>query len=209
MTKWRFNRFDDRSLTRRWNVVAEDIWPDIDKTVIYKELLDWGIDVRHLPVELTVGLEFSHEYVTAIRIPESTGRVGLIVDTTALSRAYTDDEARYVALVHELAHVRQLLTGEIDVGGIGAYGEKEWSARPHEQDAIRWSARQARLMGWSMARLKNLLSGRYQFRHSKEDVERIIAEGQVGAKIHPEQETLPVLYRRPAVRVRSYKRGPF
>ena len=194
---WRFNRFDDL----RQNVVAEDVWPDIDKTVIYKELLDWGVDARQLPVKLS-RLETFYDYVMATRIAPS-GKVGLCVDIAAVSRVYPDDEARYVVLVHELAHIRQLLTGEIDLGS-----RKDWSARPHERDAIRWSARQARLMGWSTARLKKLLSDRYRS-HSLYSKESIIEEGRVGAKIHPEQETLPVLYRRPAVRVRSYKRGPF
>jgi len=192
--KWRFKGKGRVMDTGKGTII--DVWPDVEKTVIYEELLDWGVDAKEFPVEVYSQMGSA----MAINVDPVDGKLTLVLDPETMIPAYPTNEDKYVGLVHELAHVRQFLNGEMEL-----YGREKWYNRPHEQDAIRWSARQARLMGWSSSRLEKLLAHRY--RHNEMAWrERVLREGRAGIGMHPKQEALTLLARLPTVRVRQHRR---
>ena len=184
---------------RTWRL--EEIWPDIRKTVIYDALLEHGLDVADLPVQerFVGGGAMATFLVPADEIPLG-GLIG--VDAQVLRTEYPAplNESSYIGLVHELAHIYQAFTGELASPDI-------WIDAHHERDAIRWSGRQAKAMGWSKEELDRMLRERYRSGgwHGKE-LETIAEQGQVGYTIHPKQTTIPFVRRRSPVRVRSHRR---
>lgn len=191
---WRFD--DSIRLFEKPKVNVGDLWPDVDKSIIYQSMLDYGVDAKEIPVSFTSQDDIRSVMAMGI---DPDGHVKLWVATDSIDEAYPGDEAKYIGLVHELAHFRQAI-----VGSLGPPSAKLWFEQQHEQEAIRWSARQARLMGWSQRRLKEFLERRYHHR-SQAWLERVVREGGIGFRIHPRQETLDLLGRRP-VRVHRYRR---
>ena len=145
---WRFN--DKRLETARH---VKDLWPDVDKTIIYQDMLDYGIDAGEIIVQ--PANQFEMESVMGVSMPKPNIPARLWISIDTINDAYPGDEAKYIGLVHELAHFRQAL-----VGGLGPPRGKEWYEQQHEQEANRWSARQAKLMGWSEQRLTKFLERR-------------------------------------------------
>jgi len=191
---WRFNTEKYRTALP-YSLVVRDVWPDVNKTVIYNELLAWGIDAGSIPVHRKTGIgAVMAASQTNMPEPES-----IIFVAPVIMEVYPDDEAKYVALVHELAHFRQGLTGEL-----AEKDEGEWYTRAHEQDAIRWAGRQARKMGWPEQRLTQLMRLRHHGTGRKW-IQTVIKESKMGYRLHPQQETLTLLGRRP-VRVRTHRR---
>ena len=183
-------------------VTVGEIFPDIDKTVIYKELLAYGIDAK--AIRLIPSSRFELDAIMAVTIRQTKKEDSVIfVAVDAIDEAYPGNESKYIGLVHELAHFRQALTGELGIGK-DPISMQEWISKHHEINAIRWSARQARLMNWSSERLKNFFKSRYRH-HTPFIIKTIMKEGSIGLRLHPEQETLPLLQRRP-VRVRQHTR---
>ena len=197
MTEWRFNknRLSDYRTQRLGNV-----WPDVTNTVIYPELLAYGVDAKEIRLEADES-PFT-EFTMASAPGASFEKAHIIVNPHKMLLAYPDAESTYVGLVHELAHLRQALEGEL--GSLPLKSAEEWISAHDERNAIRWSARQARHMGWSMKRLQGLFRSRYKH-HEEKIIAAIIQEGEIGYKMHPKQTTIPLLQRRP-VRVRSYRR---
>lgn len=194
---WRF-QFSPLPMRR-----VKDLWPDVGKSIIYREMLDYGVDVKEIPVVFRAQSELGAVMATGYGIRTLPPR--LFVATDTLDKAYPDDESKYIGLVHELAHFRQLIVGGLPEEELPEPPQgPEWFQLQHEQEAIRWSARQAKLMGWSEQRLTKLFERRYGH-HGAAWLERVVAEGRVGFRIHPQQETLTLLQRRP-VSVRSHVR---
>ena len=202
MTIWRVHRLwtDDR-WPRDDDLKVKDVFVDVEKTVIFKDLLDYGINVGELPVFA------SDQYIMGgvMGIGMLGEKWGVFIDASALRKGYPGSEDKYIGLVHELAHFRGYLTGDSHVETLPTM--KHWTRSHSEKDAVRWSARQARLMGWSEEKTKAFFAYRYQ-RHKKEIIEAIQREGEIGHRLHPQQETLALLQRRPGVRVRGHRRRP-
>lgn len=198
MAHWRFDTSNYFAAT------VKDFWPDVRKTAIYSHLLEWDIDAANLLVatkRLKGGSATMGITVTRMGQPYMT------MDPVRLEKAYPTDEAKYIALVHELAHVEQLITGEWDVSRPSIASMVSWAKDPIEQAAVRWSARQAKLMGWSPQRLDALFKSRYSGYHDDEPefIPTVLQHGRIGIGMDPQQETLVILRRRP-VRVRQYTR---
>ena len=198
MTEWRFNR---APLLNFRVVRVESVWPDVDKTVIYPELLAFGIDAKKLRVAIDPTFI---EAVMASHPARTHNQPELYVNPNTIEKAYPTAEATYIGLVHELAHLRQALTGEITRPAQGDI--RAWLSAHHEREALRWGGRQARRMGWSEKRLREQTHKRYGH-HDADVVKEIAGESMEGYRLHPKQETLQLLQRRPrAVSVRRYVR---
>ena len=191
---------DEHLIGATWRI--EDIWPDIRKTIIYSALLEHGVDAAKFRLQeryvggaaMATFISFGYEYD---KIPID-GVLG--VDASILKRTYPDENS-YIVLVHELAHVYQTLEGELRNPN-----EVRWIDAHHERDAIRWSARQAKKMGWSKAKTDEVLRKRYSEHRKGKDLETIALQGRIGYSLHPEQTTIPFLQRRGPVRVRAHRR---
>ncbi len=198
MTQWRFNK----DVLVPGSTVG-DVFPDVDKTVIYQRLLEFDIDAKKMMVrpreELGSVMAFSMPFYAGV-----SPREGILdIETSTLDKGYPGNEAKYIGLVHELAHALQSVRGEIEYGTSSV--RKQWYELRHEQDAIRWSGKQAKRMGWSVKRLQRLFENRYQH-HDQYWMQTVLREGKLGFKLDPRQETLALLQRRP-VRVRQHRRS--
>ena len=166
MSNWRFNRNGLKD-----GAFVGDIWPDVDKTVIYPRLLEWEIDAKKMRV-IVDPWEFVFTGGTMAAIPFFKGEIE--ISTYTLDN-YRTDEAKYVGLVHELAHLLHAVEGNIELTGKPAMSPEQWIARETEQDAIHWSAKQAKLMGWSLPKFEDAIEQRYS------DASRYILKKIVGA----------------------------
>ena len=190
-----------------------EYWSDVDKTVIYPELVSFGVDVKSIPVKAWSELPESHVYGAAAgtlfkeltpkklwpRLFPSNDTL-ILVSSDAVNIAYPTNEDKYVMLVHELAHVRQAIMGALGDVNVGVL----FYNVPHERDALRWMAKQGKHMGWSEQRLQRLIRNRY-VGHGPRGTRTILQETQLGFKLDPRQDTLTLLQRRP-VFVRHHHR---
>jgi len=187
--EWRFSQRVFENL----DAYAIELWPDIKKTVIYQELLDWGIDVAEIPVSYGTVTGMSVTSVMPYQLGEL--RIG-----HNFREAYPEDEDTYIALVHELAHLLQ------SVEGMHTHGEprsvRDWIEDPMERDAIRWSAKQAIRMGWTKEHFEKFLGARYA--HAPIGLRTSLKTAGLREFSQKTAGVVP-LFRRP-IKVRSHRR---
>jgi len=196
MTEWRFSQTAFDSLYDEYATV-KDLWPDVKKTVIYQELLDWGIDAEKIPVKPgnVIGMSAT---------PYKLGVVGVGQD---LRDSYPKDEDTYVGLVHELAHLLQSVQGIQSLEGPRPTSARSWIEDPLERDAIRWSAKQAIRMGWNEEQFDRFLDTRYM--DARAHGASLLSSLKVAGLREFSPKTagvVPMFRRPPGVRVRGHRR---
>ena len=191
--KWRVER---KALPPR---TVRDVFPDVDKMPIAKALAEWGIDVGDHGVEIYFG-DTSAAWV------EPTGT--LFIDPRAMSYNYPTSEDKYLMLSHELSHFLHMVEDRTDerayeMARSGAKTPKMWISLEHERDAMRWMARQAKLMGWPKKRFVEFVTASVS--RELEDDFRSITRSVYSGKF-PEERGVRPMFRRPPIRVRSHRR---
>mgnify|MGYP001614529846 CR=1 FL=1 len=192
MPEWRYNRYR----TGMSNPRLVDVFPDVDRTVIYQELRVWGIDPRNVAVEHALWGSLATQTVGKVK-------EGIIFIGPEFEPAYPTGEHKYIGLVHELAHLLQQVEGFVPEEEIQhkIMSVEEWSSSPTEKDAIRWSGKQAKAMGWSRQKFLKFISRRYaEYPSRSRDSILLTAKQEFGklAGVRP-------MFRRP-IRVRRYRR---
>ncbi len=194
MSEWRVNMiplmFSGDSF-----VTIRTVFPQVDKMTIAKRLREWGIDV-------------GSQRVFSDYRPGVTGwtdqRGNLHINMLAIPLDYPTDETKYLFLSHELSHFLHMVEDRTDerVFTRKMLTPHSWWTMTHEQDAVRWMARQAKVMGMSEAELDALLPGAISpvLAPQMQQVTHAVFTQQ-----HPEERGVRPMFRRP-VSVRSYQR---
>jgi len=176
------------------------MFPDVDKMPIARALAEWGIDVGDHGVEVYLGQSTASAWVE----PSGT----LFIDPFAMVRNYPTEEDKYLMLSHELSHFLHMVENRTDERAYemmkrGVKTPKMWISLEHERDAMRWMARQAKLMGWSEKRFVAFVT--VSVSRELEDDFKNIARSVYGGKF-PEERGVRPMFRRPPVRVRGHRR---
>jgi len=179
---------------------VRDVFPDVDKMPIAKAHAEWGIDVGDHGVEM-------HLSGSTAASVEPTGT--LFIDPFAIVHNYPTDEDKYLLLSHELSHFLHMVENRTDervfeMARKGVKTPKMWISLEHERDAMRWMARQAKVMGWSEKRFVGFVTA--SVNRELEDDFRSITRSVYSGKFPEERGVRPMFRRPPGVRVRAYRR---
>ena len=182
---------------------VRDMFPDVDKMPIAKALAEWEIDVGDHGVETYIS--YLGEGSAAWVEPSGT----LFVDPLAMIQNYPTEEDKYLMLSHELSHFLHMVENRTDERVFemlksGTKTPKMWISLEHERDAMRWMARQAKVMGWSEKRFVAFVTA--SVNRELEDDFKIIARSVYSGRFPEERGVRPMFRRPPGVRVRQHRR---
>jgi len=180
-------------LPRSDDVTIAEAFPDAHKLLVAKRLEEWGINVEKILIRSS-----GPEAAVMATVPEGV----IYVHLPTLKRVYPKPQEQYLALAHELAHLLQFIEGRVDWERATQWGTlHEWASLEHEQDAIRWQAREAKRMSISRQEFEKMIH------RSLPSISRelVLETRPVFSGQYPEERGVRPMFRRP-VAVRQYRR---
>jgi len=173
----------------REHAPLEDAFPDIGRTKIHKDLLEWGIDTGDMYIEFHPGL-----LSVMGALPMYEGIVA--INPSVLEWAYPMPEGKYLGLIHELTHLLQAIER-----GTKVPKPSEWIHSQTEQEAVMRSVTELLVLRVPKERIRAAVRIRYS---GNPDLPTILSIMESAITRHERGVSTPA--RRPEIHVRQHKR---